>query len=210
MDEARIDLRLHRAGRRRRRRWGPDFARAVSPGFDFERDLEPGGHRQPDHDAVGRVAGHRGGGPTQHVERRYGVEAVEDHFRSFDTICSATQERQDAVLALLAGAARRDGGGGRVQLQQHLPPCGAGAPAGVPTFHIEDADAVDVSTGTIRHQPIGTKREASQPTMAGRARIIGITAGASTPNNKVGETIARISTVAGWRWVESCAGRERG
>ena len=32
---------------------------------------------------------------------RYGETALADHFRAFDTICSATQERQDAVLALL-------------------------------------------------------------------------------------------------------------
>jgi 4-hydroxy-3-methylbut-2-enyl diphosphate reductase len=68
---------------------------------------------------------------------------------------------------------------------------------GVPVFHIEDADAVDVVTGTIRHQPIGTKTEAVTPDWLGKSNIIGITAGASTPNNKVGETIARISAVAG-------------
>ena len=42
------------------------FAKAVSPGFDFARDLVRGGHREPDHDAVGRVAGHRRGDPAQH------------------------------------------------------------------------------------------------------------------------------------------------
>jgi 4-hydroxy-3-methylbut-2-enyl diphosphate reductase IspH len=31
----------------------------------------------------------------------------------------------------------------------------------------------------------------------GNARIIGITAGASTPNNKIGETVARICRTAG-------------
>jgi 4-hydroxy-3-methylbut-2-enyl diphosphate reductase len=68
---------------------------------------------------------------------------------------------------------------------------------GIPAFHIEDADAIDVERGSIRHQPIGTKSEAVTERWLGEARIIGITAGASTPNNKVGETIARISAVAG-------------
>jgi 4-hydroxy-3-methylbut-2-enyl diphosphate reductase len=68
---------------------------------------------------------------------------------------------------------------------------------GILTYHIEDADAVDVMTGTIRHQPIGTKSESVTEGWLGEARVIGITAGASTPNNKVGETIARITAVAG-------------
>ncbi len=33
---------------------------------------------------------------------RWGAAAVAGHFQAFDTICSATQERQDAVVALLA------------------------------------------------------------------------------------------------------------
>jgi len=56
---------------------------------------------------------------------------------------------------------------------------------------------VDVDTGTIRHQPIGTKTEVVAAGWLGSSKVIGITAGASTPNNKVGETIARICAVAG-------------
>ena len=68
---------------------------------------------------------------------------------------------------------------------------------GVRTFHIEDADGVDPAAGTIRHQAIGTRREETTAGWLGDGRIVGITAGASTPNNKVGETIARISELAG-------------
>ena len=56
---------------------------------------------------------------------------------------------------------------------------------------------MDVDAGTIRHQPIGTKTEVVAAGWLGGSKLIGITAGASTPNNKVGETIARISAVAG-------------
>ena len=35
------------------------------------------------------------------IADRYGEDALPSHFRAFDTICSATQERQDAVIALL-------------------------------------------------------------------------------------------------------------
>jgi 4-hydroxy-3-methylbut-2-enyl diphosphate reductase len=68
---------------------------------------------------------------------------------------------------------------------------------GVVTYHIEDADAVDTANGTIRHQPIGTKSEEVTGSWLNPANVVGITAGASTPNNKIGETIARICTVAG-------------
>ena len=68
---------------------------------------------------------------------------------------------------------------------------------GVPTYHIEDADSIDVASGAIRYQPIGTKVETIGYEWIGAAQKVGITAGASTPNNKVGETIARISSVAG-------------
>jgi 4-hydroxy-3-methylbut-2-enyl diphosphate reductase len=49
----------------------------------------------------------------------------------------------------------------------------------------------------LRHQPIGTKDETLATDWLGEARIIGITAGASTPNNKIGETIVRICQTAG-------------
>ncbi len=132
------------------------------------------------------------------VSRRYGAEAAGEHFRSFDTICSATQERQDAVLALLQEPldVMVVVGGYNSSNTCHL--AALVHQHGVTAYHIEDADAVDVDTGTIRHQPIGTKTEVVAAGWLGSSKVIGITAGASTPNNKVGETIARISAVAGF------------
>ena len=172
------------------------FARAVSPGFEFERDLSRIGVANQTTMLSGEslaIAEE----VKQSVARRYGVDALEAHFRSFDTICSATQERQDAVLALLQEPLDLMivVGGYNSSNTCHL--AALVHQHGVPTFHIEDADAIDVSTGMIRYQPIGTKAEASSDNWLGSSRIIGITAGASTPNNKVGETIVRISTVAG-------------
>jgi 4-hydroxy-3-methylbut-2-enyl diphosphate reductase len=131
------------------------------------------------------------------MTRRYGPEGLDQHFRSFDTICSATQERQDAVLALLQEPLDLMVvvGGYNSSNTCHL--AALVHQHGIPTYHIEDADSIDVATGSLRHQPIGTKSEATTREWIGEAKIIGITAGASTPNNKVGETIARISAVAG-------------
>jgi 4-hydroxy-3-methylbut-2-enyl diphosphate reductase len=172
------------------------FRQAVSPGFDFERDLTRVGLANQTTMLSGEslaIAEE----VRKSVIRRYGTDAVSQHFRSFDTICSATQERQDAVLALLQEPldVMVVVGGYNSSNTCHL--AALVAQHGVTAYHIEDADAVDIATGAIRHQPIGTKTETVTTDWLGASRIIGITAGASTPNNKVGETIARISTVAG-------------
>jgi 4-hydroxy-3-methylbut-2-enyl diphosphate reductase len=172
------------------------FRQAVSPGFDFERDLMRVGLANQTTMLSGEslaIADE----VRQSIIRRYGAENVPSHFRSFDTICSATQERQDAILALLqepldvmvvvGGYNSSNTCHLAALVQQH----------GVTAYHIEDADAIDVETGAIRHQPIGTKTEVVTRDWLGNSTVIGITAGASTPNNKVGETVARISAVAG-------------
>ena len=172
------------------------LGRAVSPGFDFERDLTRVGLANQTTMLSGEslaIAEQ----VRQSVIRRYGAEAVDQHFRSFDTICSATQERQDAVLSLLEG--QLDimvvVGGYNSSNTCHL--AALVAQHGVPTYHIEDAEGVDVATGQIRHQPVGSKAEIVSVGWLNGASTIGMTAGASTPNNKVGETIARICAVAG-------------
>jgi 4-hydroxy-3-methylbut-2-enyl diphosphate reductase len=172
------------------------FREAVSPGFDFERDLARVGLANQTTMLSGEslaIADE----VRKSMIRRYGTEVAGEHFRSFDTICSATQERQDAVLALLQETldVMVVVGGYNSSNTCHL--AALVHQHGVTAYHIEDADAVDVDTGTIRHQPIGTKAEAVTAGWLGSSRVIGITAGASTPNNKVGETIARISAVAG-------------
>jgi 4-hydroxy-3-methylbut-2-en-1-yl diphosphate reductase len=172
------------------------FRQAVSPGFEFEQDLARVGLANQTTMLSGEslaIADE----VRKSMVSRYGPGTIDEHFRSFDTICSATQERQDAVLALIrepldvmvvvGGYNSSNTCHLAALVQQH----------GITTYHIEDADAVDVATGTIRHQPIGTKSEAVAESWLGEARVVGITAGASTPNNKVGETIARISAVAG-------------
>ena len=172
------------------------FARAVSPGFEFERDLKRVGIANQTTMLSGEslaIADE----VRRSMERRYGSDTVADHFRSFDTICSATQERQDAVLALIQEPldVMVVVGGYNSSNTCHL--AALVHLKGVRIFHIEDAEGVDPAAGTIRHQPIGTKHEVISADWLGDGRVIGITAGASTPNNKVGETIARICALAG-------------
>jgi 4-hydroxy-3-methylbut-2-enyl diphosphate reductase len=173
---------------------GERFAQATSPGFDFDRDLMRVGIANQTTMLSGEslaIAEQVG----RSVARRYG-DAAGEHFRSFDTICSATQERQDAVVALLEEPldVMVVVGGYNSSNTCHL--AALVQARGVPVFHIEDADAVEPATGAVRHQPIGAKQETVTDGWLGDARIIGITAGASTPNNKVGETVERICRTA--------------
>jgi 4-hydroxy-3-methylbut-2-enyl diphosphate reductase len=132
------------------------------------------------------------------MARRWGEAAANEHFRTFDTICSATQERQDAVLKLIAEPLDLMVviGGYNSSNTTHL---AAICKEKVTTYHIEDAACIDLDDGSIRHRPVGIhnsedRRENWLP--AGSLRI-GITAGASTPNNKIGETIERIAALRG-------------
>jgi 4-hydroxy-3-methylbut-2-enyl diphosphate reductase len=128
------------------------------------------------------------------VARRDGGAAVA--FHSFDTICSATQERQDAVLELVG-----EGcdlmiviGGFNSSNTNHLVEI---ASRRTVVRHIEDAANL-ISPRWIRHKPLG----AFAPVMTeswlpdGPLRI-GVTAGASTPDSEIGESIARLLSFRG-------------
>jgi 4-hydroxy-3-methylbut-2-enyl diphosphate reductase len=167
------------------------FADAVSPGFDFERDLVRVGVANQttmlsgESLAIGAEVG-------RSMARRYGDEALPDHFRSFDTICSATQERQDAIAKLLEEPIDLMVivGGYNSSNTTHL--AALVEEKGVPGYHIEDAECIDVASGSVRYQPARSKEEETRSSWLDGVRVIGITAGASTPNNKIGETIERI------------------
>jgi 4-hydroxy-3-methylbut-2-enyl diphosphate reductase len=130
------------------------------------------------------------------MAERYGNEQMGDRFFSFDTICSATQDRQDAVRQL--EKERIDLmiviGGYNSSNTNNLTKIAAGF---TPTYHIEDAAAI-LSEREIRHKPAGSKHETVTTNWFGSAvRTIGITAGASTPNNQIGETIERVLSFRG-------------
>jgi 4-hydroxy-3-methylbut-2-en-1-yl diphosphate reductase len=131
------------------------------------------------------------------MEKRYGADALTEHFRTFDTICSATQERQDAVVELLKETLDLMVvvGGYNSSNTCHL--AALSQSSGVRTYHIEDAGCIAPERDTVRYQPVGRKLETEEAGWLHEARLIGITAGASTPNNKIGETVLRICQTAG-------------
>lgn len=137
------------------------------------------------------------------IRDRYGDAELGQRFRAFDTICSATQERQDAVLAMLAEESLDLMvviGGYNSSNTCNLARICADQ---VPTFHIADPDCL-VSAAEIRHRPIGAPSTAKADEgitrdwlPQGRPVVIGLTAGASTPNNLVGQAIRRLGELAG-------------
>lgn len=185
----------HGAGSRER--FVQHFRGKMSPSFDPDRDLDRIGVANQTTMLSGEslaIAGEVG----KSMARRWGAESLHEHFRTFDTICSATQERQDAVLKLIAESLDLMVviGGYNSSNTTHL---AAICHEKVRTYHIEDAACIDVEDGSIRHRPVGahsTEERQQRWLPAGRVTI-GITAGASTPNNKIGETIERIVALRG-------------
>ncbi len=184
------------------------FREKASEGFDPDRDLvRIGVANQTTMLANESLA--IGARLRQALAEAYGEDHLQEHFRSFGTICSATQERQDAVvemmkdppdLMLVIGGYNSSNTNHLAHLcRQHTR-----------TFHIEDAACIDVERGTIRHKPsLDPKTPEVQESnwLPAGPFTLGITAGASTPNNKIGEALLRIFAIRGIR-VEEREGGE--
>ena len=130
---------------------------------------------------------------------RYGEAALPEHYRAFDTICSATQDRQDAVVDLL-GDRRFDAaiviGGYNSSNTRNLARICAEQ---VATYHIADPSCL--APQAIRHLPSGIRPGSETVTrdwLPARGPLtLAVTAGASTPDNIVGEVIERLGELAG-------------
>jgi 4-hydroxy-3-methylbut-2-enyl diphosphate reductase len=171
------------------------FKGAYSEGFDPDVDLQAIG-------VANQTTMLRG--ETEDVQRRlkaamsrkYGESELAKHFRFFDTICGATQDRQDALEKLL-----RDPldlllviGGYNSSNTSHLAEMGE---AKLPTFFIKNAakmvsDTLIVHYDQHRHEEIETRDWLP----AGKVTV-GITAGASCPNNLIEDAIRRLFELRG-------------
>jgi 4-hydroxy-3-methylbut-2-enyl diphosphate reductase len=174
-----------------RERFFERFAHAVSEGFDPDRDLCRVGlanqttmlmSESLEVEAMFRTA----------MLDRYGETALSDHFRAFDTICSATQDRQDAVVLLLR----------EHQLDLMLVVGGYNSSntcnlaricaESLPTYHIADPACLE-SPRTVRHRPVAAKAETTTDNWLPAGPVsIGLTAGASTPDNLVGRVVQTL------------------
>lgn len=168
------------------------LAKKTSAGFDFRRDLEKIGVANQttmlssESLAIADMI-------REAMTARYGPERIEEHFRSFDTICGATQERQDAVMEMMKDPPQLMIviGGFNSSNTNHL--CEI-AEQYCPTYHIEGPEGL-LSPERILHKPSAKGRppvEAAGWLPADRPLTVGVTAGASTPNRAVGEVIEKL------------------
>lgn len=119
------------------------------------------------------------------------------NFRYFDTICGATQERQDALFGLLGESLDLliVVGGYNSSNTTHLVEIGEKK---LPTYFIRNA-ACMLSADEIRHFEIHQKQEVVTSNWLRKDSLltVGITAGASCPNNLIEGAIQRLLELRG-------------
>jgi 4-hydroxy-3-methylbut-2-enyl diphosphate reductase len=170
------------------------FKGAYSPGFDPDVHLKAVG-------VANQTTMLRG--ETEEVQRRlkaamikkYGEGEIEKHFRFFDTICGATQDRQDALEKLLLQPLDLllVIGGYNSSNTSHLAEMGE---AKLPTYFIKNAAKMEADKIVHYDQHEHTEVESANWLPSGKITV-GITAGASCPNNLIEDTIRRLLELRG-------------
>jgi 4-hydroxy-3-methylbut-2-en-1-yl diphosphate reductase len=169
-----------------------EFADAVSPGFDPDVDLNRIGLANQttmlmsESLEIGEMF-------RAAMLDRYGEAELADRYRAFDTICSATQDRQDAVIHLLRDE-RLDlmiviGGYNSSNTCNLAHICAEK----VPTYHIAEPGCL-LSADLVRHTPVGRKSEEETTgwLKSSGPITVGLTSGASTPDNLVEQVVRRL------------------
>ena len=172
-----------------------EFSAAISPNFDPDQDLAHIGCANQT-TMLSSESLEIANMLQQSIRAQYGSDEMGKRFRHFDTICSATQERQDAVLKLV----RTTGvdlmivvGGYNSSITGHLVEISLQF---CPAYHVKDAACI-VSKELIHHKKVFSPDiiETHNWLPEGNVRI-GITAGASTPNRVIEEVIEQIFKIA--------------
>ena len=166
------------------------FSKAVSPGFDPDRDLTQVGIAnqttmlKSETEQMGKLF-------ERTMMKKYGPAELNQHFLAFNTICDATQERQDAMLDLVedqVDAIVVIGGynsSNTTQLQQ------IAIDRGIPSYHIDSASRI-LEGNRIEHKPLYQELEIAENWLPPGPLVIGVTSGASTPDKVVEEAIEKI------------------
>ena len=166
------------------------FSKAYSPGFDPDRDLERVGIAnqttmlKTETENIGKLF-------EKTMMRKFGPENLNEHFQSFNTICDATQERQDAVLSLVDE--KLDLmlviGGFNSSNTTHLQEIAIDK--NIPSYHIDCAERI-LPGNRIEHKPLRGDLVVTEGWLPDGKIVVGVTSGASTPDKAVEDAIDRI------------------
>ena len=169
------------------------FSKAYSPGFDPDRDLERVGIAnqttmlKTETEDIGKLF-------ERTMMRKFGPENLNEHFQSFNTICDATQERQDAVLSLVDE--KLDLmlviGGFNSSNTTHLQEIAIDK--NIPSYHIDCAERI-LPENRIEHKPLRGDLVVTEGWLPDGKIVVGVTSGASTPDKAVEDAIDRILTM---------------
>jgi len=166
------------------------FALASSPGFDPDRDLNRLGVAnqttmlKSETEEIGRMF-------ERTMLQRFGPIEINEHFLAFNTICDATQERQDAMFALVDEPLDLMVviGGYNSSNTTHLQEIAVSR--GIHSFHIDTPERIGPGN-RIEHKPLGGDLEVVDPFLPEGPIRVGITSGASTPDRVVEDVIQRL------------------
>ncbi len=166
------------------------FEKQVSPGFDPDTDLKRMGVANQTTMLMSEslaIAAEL----QKAVLDRYGDVYTQENFRNFDTICSATEDRQNAILEfknkkldliLVVGGYNSSNTNNLAKIALSF----------TKSYHIEDARGL-VSIQEIRHKPVGKFDTIVTNDWLPKGPLqIGLTSGASTPNQVLGEVVERV------------------
>ena len=169
------------------------FGRACSAGFEPDTDLDRIGIANQttmlkgETEQIGKLFEHT-------MLKKYGPQALNDHFLSFNTICDATQERQDAMFKLVDE--QLDVmvviGGYNSSNTTHLQEIAVERE--IPSYHIDSASRIGPGN-RIEHKLLHGDMTITENWLPAGPIVVGVTSGASTPDRSVEDTIERIFAI---------------
>ena len=166
------------------------FKNAYSQGFDPDKDLEQVGIAnqttmlKSETEQIGKLL-------EQTMMKKYGPTELDNHFMSFNTICDATQERQDAMFDLV----KEDLslmiviGGFNSSNTTHLQEIAVEHK--IPSYHIDSVERIK-NRNRLEHKPLDRDLAIALDWLPEGKITVGVTSGASTPDKVVADVIEKI------------------
>lgn len=177
------------------------FKHSISKGFDPDKHLKRIGLAnqttmyKKETMAIGKLF-------EKAMMTKYGPEEIDARYAAFDTICDATQERQDAITEMVQAPNAKEDldmilvvGGWDSSNTAHLVEIPHSY--GIPAFHINKAECIKADNSIVYRDVDGSIKTKKDFLPLDRPAVIGITSGASTPDAYVQESLEQIMFIKG-------------